>query len=289
MIEKMNPAEQLFGPRVFHAGLAVREVGKGAQLVLIHGGAGSRTHWINNVAALSSCFKVISLDLPGFGESASAPEGLSAAEYGSWVAQSVRMAVGKDPYHLVGFSFGGAVSAAVARLLHEQKSPPLRMSLISPSGVGKPVGRMITLEKVKKDDSTTEQEIREATARNLGRWMLVREPDANDPAVDIHLQNVSRASFDSRPISHQNSLFDHLRVLDVPLQVLLGERDPLIFPSLSERKALIAKSLPGATIKTIPDAGHWAQYEASSFVNDNIIHFHLRGAHHELSNNQDTH
>lgn len=286
MIEKMNPAEQLFGPRFFHAGLAVREVGEGPLLVLIHGGTGSRTHWIKNVAALSGSFKVITLDLPGFGESAKPPGGLATTDYVSWVAQSLRSAVGKDPFHLVGFSFGGAVSAAVARLLHEQGYPLIRLSLISPSGFGNPVGRAITLEKVKKDDATTEQEIREATARNLGRWMLFKEPDANDPAIDIHLHNASRATFDSRAISHQDSLLGNLGALDIPLQILFGERDPLIFPSLIERKALLINAIPGAKVKTIPLAGHWAQYEASSIVNKFIIQFHLTGEHHELPNHQ---
>lgn len=287
MTEKKNPLEQVFGSCSFQVGLAARAIGHGPQLVLIHGGAGSRTHWINNVADLSNSFKVITLDLPGFGESAKPPEGIASPEYVSWVAQAVRLATGKDPFHLVGFSFGGALSAAVTRLLYEQGLSPIRLTLISPSGFGKPMGRTITLEKVKKSDSTTEQEIREAAARNLGRMMLSKQPDTSDLAVDILLQNTGKVFFDSRSISHQDSLIGDLQSLDIPLQILLGERDPLIFPSLGERKALLSSALPQAIIKTIPDAGHWVQYEASSIVNHHIGQFHLKGKPYELPDNQD--
>lgn len=266
---------QFFGSRTFQAGLAIRTAGCGPNMVLIHGGSGSRTHWFNNVKTLSASFTVITLDLPGFGESAKPPEGISSAEYLAWVAQAVRLAVRDQTFHLVGFSFGGAVSAGITALLTAQGHPPAALSLISPSGFGKPTGRAITLEKVKKREDATLQEIKEATARNLGRWMLAKEPAVDDPAIDIHLRNVSLASFDSRAISHEESLIKNLCALDMPMQILLGEQDPLIFPSLNERKALLSQSIPQAMIETIPNAGHWLQYEASSAVNTKINQFHL--------------
>lgn len=266
---------QFFGPLSFQVGLAIRATGHGSNLVLIHGGSGSRTHWFNNVKTLAANFTVITLDLPGFGESAKPPEGISAAEYLAWVAQAVRLATHGQEFHLTGFSFGGAVSAGIASLLAAQGHPPAGLTLISPSGFGNPTGRTITLEKVKKSEDATLQEVKEATARNLGRWMLAKEPTVDDPAIDIHLRNVSLASFDSRMISYEDSLIKNLRELDIPMQILLGELDPLIFPSLAERKALLNQFVPQARVETIPSAGHWIQYEASDAVNAKINHFHL--------------
>lgn len=274
---------QTFGCRLFHVGLALRVTGQGPRLVLIHGGLGSRTHWFKNVKALAAKFTVMTLDLPGFGESSKAPAGISNAEYLTWVAQAVRMAVQDQKFHLAGFSFGGAVSAGITELLASQNRAPAGLTLISPSGFGKPTGRTITLEKVPKSEEADPQEIRATTARNLGRWMLAKEPPIDDPAIDIHLSNVSLATFDSRAISYEDSLVNRLRRLNVPIQVLLGEQDHLIFPSLTERKALLSRSLPRAQIGTIPDAGHWLPYEASSVVNAKINHFHLQGEQSELS------
>lgn len=266
---------QFFGSRSFKVGLAIRATGHGPNLVLIHGGSGSRTHWFNNVRALSEHFTVITLDLPGFGESARPPEGMTTIEYVAWVAQAVRLTVNNQAFHLVGFSFGGAVSAGIASLLAEQGAPPAGLTLISPSGFGQPTGRTITLEKVKKSEDSTLQEVKEATARNLGRWMLAKEPEVDDPAINIHLRNVSLTSFDSRMVSYEDSLIRNLSALNIPMQLLLGEQDPLIFPSLAERKALLIRSIPQAKIETIPSAGHWLQYEASNTVNTKINQFHL--------------
>ena len=266
---------QVFGTPTYMSGLCARTIGHGPMLVLLHGGAGSRTHWIKNVPALSAHFTVITLDLPGFGESATPPQGLAADDYLLWVAQAIRMAVNDQPFHLAGFSFGGAVSGGVTALLAAQGHPPACLSLISPSGFGKPVGRAVQLEKVPKKHDASEQEIKAVTARNLGRWMLASEPSVDDPAVDLHLHNVSLAQFDSRLISFENSLISNLRGLSLRTQILLGEKDPLIFPSHLERKALLNQSLPQARVDIIPGAGHWLQYEASAAVNARINQFHL--------------
>lgn len=264
-----------FGPRRDPSTLSIRSTGAGPALVLLHGGSGSRTHWARNVKALSQHFEVITPDLPGFGESASPADGISAADYLETVACAVSEVVAAQPFHLVGFSFGGAVAAAVSARLAERGLAPQRLSLISPAGFGRPDQREITLEKVKGLDDP--QALREATARNLGCWMLARAPQPHDAVIDIHLSNVALSRFDSRRISHQDSLIGDVRAAGVPTQILLGEQDPLIFPSLSQRLDRLARELPAARVEVVADAGHWLGYEASEHINRGICRFHLRG------------
>ena len=52
--------------------LSVR--GDGPPLVLLHGNFGSWMHWIRNVEVLSQHYRVIALDIPGFGDSATPPK-----------------------------------------------------------------------------------------------------------------------------------------------------------------------------------------------------------------------
>jgi len=266
-----------YGPRSYKIGLAIRSKGTGPQLVLIHGGSGSRTHWARNLDSLSRKFKVITPDLPGFGESANPPDEISTEEYLGWVAHAVRLAVSDEPFHLVGFSFGGVISAGVAAILSTHAHAPVGLTLVSPAGFGKPEGRAIRLERVKGIHEDNISAIRAVTARNLGRWMLAKEPSPSDASVDIHLQNVRHTRFDSRKISHGNLLVDHVLRASVPTQILLGEDDPLIFPSLRERIMLMTVSIPSARIEVIPGAGHWLPYEASDVVNLKICQFHLQG------------
>ena len=257
------------------AGLSIRTTGQGPRLVLLHGGSGSRTHWARNVPALAQSFQVITPDLPGFGESEAPPAGIGTREYLAWVATAIRHVVGDRPWHLVGFSFGGAVAAGVSALLAAQGQGPVRLSLISPAGFGRPAQREIALEKVKHIDPADTQALRAATARNLGRWMLAREPEPQDEAIDIHLRNVGLARFDSRGVSHEASLIPNLQAAKLPTQILLGQADPLVFPSLSERVALLRQALPQTSIETVPNGGHWLAYEASDTVNQHIRQFHL--------------
>ena len=42
-------------------------------LLLLHGGFGSWTHWIANVETLSKTRRIVTCDMPGLGDSASAP------------------------------------------------------------------------------------------------------------------------------------------------------------------------------------------------------------------------
>ncbi len=269
----MQAHQDVFGPLKLKAGLAFRTIGSGPPLLLVHGGSGSRTHWIRNVPALARHFEVLTVDLPGFGESATPPGAIDPSDYMDWVADAVGLQLEQRPLEMAGFSFGGATTAAVAARLAARGCGPRRISLVSPSGFGQPTGRTISLERINRGSDTPMAEIRAATARNLGKWMLAVTPPADDKSVDIQLDNVARARFDSRPISFRDSLLDDLRAAGAPVQVLLGRADPLIFPSLDARAARIREGLPSAQIDLL-DGGHWLQYEASENVNRRLIQFH---------------
>lgn len=226
------------------------------------------------MAALSRHFEVVTVDLPGFGESAVPPAGIPAVDYIAWVADAIQLRLEENRFDMAGFSFGGTMTAAVGAKLSARNRGPQRISLVSPSGFGEPTGRSINLEKVGRGPDTPAAEIRAATARNLGKWMLAATPAADDPAVDIQLENVARARFDSRPISFRSSLLADLGAAAVPVQVLLGNADPLIFPSLEARATRIREAVAGVRVDVL-DGGHWLQYEASEAVNRRLIEFHL--------------
>ncbi len=274
---------RIFGPLQYAAGLAYRVTGTGPTLVLLHGGSGSRNHWTRNVPGLAPHVRVVTLDLPGFGESSAPPEDMEAPDYLDWVADSLQAFLGQTPvFHLAGFSFGSAVTAAVAAILARRGRPPAAFSLVSPAGFGRPVGRTVQLERIDRGPEASEASIRAATARNLGRWMLSREPLADDPAVDMHLQNLARARFDSPQIRYRVSLLQHLQAAGRPAQVLLGTADPLIFPSLAARQSALQQAAPDMRVDTILGAGHWLPYEAPDAVNDALLTFHLRGDPHAV-------
>lgn len=88
-------------------------------VVLIHGWSCNRSYWQQQTAALAERFTVVSLDLPGHGESGSDREIWSMESYGRDVAAVVQE-LKLDNVILVGHSMGGPISLVAARLLPEQ-------------------------------------------------------------------------------------------------------------------------------------------------------------------------
>lgn len=129
-VQAFMPGMSGGAPTELRHGLAVRYWGKGAALVLLHGGMGSWTHWCRNIGALARKFTVIALDMPGYGNSANA---MSSDEDGyiDCVAKVFAEIVDEaNPAGLVGFSFGAVIAAAVSR---RQPQRVARLSLLGPA------------------------------------------------------------------------------------------------------------------------------------------------------------
>src|ERR1044071_795728 len=101
--------------------MAWRLWGSGPPLVLLHGGYGSWMHWIRNVLPLSRQFRVIAPDLPGLGDSATAPEPWTADGLAAIVVAGLREIVPEgEELRLAGFSFGGVIGGSVAAQLGDR-------------------------------------------------------------------------------------------------------------------------------------------------------------------------
>jgi pimeloyl-ACP methyl ester carboxylesterase len=103
--------------------MAVHTCGTGPDVVLFHGGMGCWKHWIRNVGPLSERFTVHALDHPSYGASDPVPRETTGPEYLDLVHRLfVQMFAGAASLRLVGFSFGGAIAANLARRLGERVS-----------------------------------------------------------------------------------------------------------------------------------------------------------------------
>jgi 2-hydroxy-6-oxonona-2,4-dienedioate hydrolase len=257
-------------PTEMRQGLAVRYWGKGAPLVLFHGGMGSWTHWCRNVVTLAYKFTVIAVDLPGYGDSSDAAA-LSEDAYIDWVADVFAGIVANlAPAGLVGFSFGAVVAAGVAARKVRQVD---RLSLLGPGGFGYRAGSSIALKKLPKGDADP-VELREITAFNLGQWMMSSVPDVDDPVIDIHLRNLAHSRFDNREISAKDRLVADIAKLSCPIQLIWGGRDVLTFPSIRARLDRCLAIRPDLRAEIIPEGGHWVAYECADAVNSLLTRFH---------------
>ena len=260
-------------------GVAFREFGAGEPLVLMHGGAGSWRHWVRNVDALASAFRVIAIDQPSYGDSTAVAPDISNDDYLAVVAEAVAEICGDAPrIHLAGFSFGGLIAAATAVALGPRAAS---LSMTGGAGYGLPKGREFTLDSRRRlakrlDRTPTEQELRAMHAENLARLMLRDRARIDDWAIDMQFGNVERSRFDSRRLSWTGDTPRLIGEATCPVKVIYGAHDAAAIPSIAERFAMCRAIRPDIETHVIPACGHWAMYEAPEVVNALLLEFHGR-------------
>lgn len=114
-------------------GMAVhyRDEGAGPPLVLLHGTAASLHTWNDWVSALSGRFRVIRMDLPGFGLTGPNPTGDYSIPAFVAFLESFRQALGLTRFALGGNSLGGEIAWRYAVAHPEQVT---ELILVDPAG-----------------------------------------------------------------------------------------------------------------------------------------------------------
>jgi pimeloyl-ACP methyl ester carboxylesterase len=248
--------------------LAVKTAGTGVPLVLLHGGTGSWTHWTRNITPLAESFHVHAVDLPGFGRSPEVAADIAIDDYIDAVAAAVDEMTHSEPYHLAGFSFGGVTAAGVAAR-HSKAIKTL--TLAGPGGFGNAAGRKLDVRGLPPGGS---DEAKRAVVRhNLLQMMLAHPESVDDATLDLQIENIRNAGFDSRRVSYAPRLTSDLQRLSAPVHIIWGALDHLAYPSIEARADIIRAARPDALIELIPGAGHWVQYERADAFNAVFLDF----------------
>jgi 2-hydroxy-6-oxonona-2,4-dienedioate hydrolase len=242
--------------------------GSGPPLVLLHGGYGSWTHWIRNVLPLSNQFRVLAPDLPGLGDTATPPEPWTAVGLAAIVVDGINRIVPRDAeLRLAGFSFGGVIGGSVAAQLGDRLR---NFTIVGSNGLG--LERSPTpLKRVPPDAGETEEF---ATHRYNLNQLMIADPDKIDElALWLQKTNHARARMRSRRFSRSGALIEALPQVKARLAGIWGERDATAYPHVAERARILRSIQPEARFATIPDAGHWVQFEAADKFNPLLAEF----------------
>ena len=252
------------------ATIAYSVAGRGENLLLVHGGTGSRKHWIRNTAALAEHHRVWAIDLPGFGESHDLPPGVASEQYIDYVYEQLQtLPFTHEPFLLGAFSFGSVVSSGLAVKFGERIK---KISLIGPAGFGIKRTVPIDTRSMRSAGSSLEAQ-NEVMRHNLKAIMLYYPESITDEMLAMHRVHINETRFDSRPLSLSPLLLPNLKQVNCPLQILWGEHDQYANPKLDERMQLTQQTLPAAHLAKITRAGHWAQYENAEDTNRAMLDF----------------
>jgi 3-oxoadipate enol-lactonase len=261
-------------------GLAVSRAGRGeVAVLLLHGVGGGRSIWSDAASGTASAiaaagFLVLSLDFPGYGDSAGLPTMASMTQ----AVLDTAASSGAARTVVLGHSMGGMVAQAVAAL-HPGQVQGLVLACTSAS-FGKPGGawqaqflqeRLAPLDAGLGMAGMAEQLVpgllsphAPAAAAQTARDVMARVPEATYRSA---LQAI--AGFDCR---------EALIQLRVPTLLMAAEHDRTAPPDVMQR---MAARIPGSTYLCLAGAGHIANLEQPRAFNSAVLSFlkqHFVGA-----------
>jgi 2-hydroxymuconate-semialdehyde hydrolase len=241
--------------------------GEGTPVLLIHGsgpGVSAWANWRRTLPELSKSCRVIAPDMVGFGFT-ERPDGV-AYRLETWVQQLLDLldSLGLERVHLVGNSFGGAVSLAFT-LAYPQRVD--RLALMGSVGLSFPITE--GLDKVWGYEPDRE------AMRELINLFAFDKSIATPELIEMRYQAsapevISRSYSSMFPAPRQRWLEalaqpeDRLRALTHKTLLIHGRDDQIIPLASSQRLALL---LPNSQLHVFGNCGHWVQIEKTRDFN----------------------
>jgi pimeloyl-ACP methyl ester carboxylesterase len=255
------------GHLVWHRWGAVDGISAGPPVLLLHGGSGSWTHWLRNIAALAAAgHAVLVPDMPGFGDSAAPPDGQDADVLPGWLELGLQQLVGAQPVALVGFSFGALVAGLWAQALPQRAA---RLVLVGSPALS--AERLPPLD-LRRWDQQPPGDARLAVHRhNLLQLMLAHAASATPLAVGLHAANVERDRLRQRRLMLTDALVHLLPTLVCPVHGIWGALDVLVASRLPLIGQVLATAPGYRGLVLLPGAGHWVAFEAAEAFNAALL------------------
>jgi 2-hydroxymuconate-semialdehyde hydrolase len=263
------------GQNIVAAGIRtnVHDVGTGSPVLLIHGSGPGVSAWANwrvVIPALAKHHRVIAPDMVGFGYS-ERPEGIRYT-LDQWVAQAVGVldTLGIEQTDLIGNSFGGALSLALAI-----RHPERVRRLVLMGSVGVPFTLTPGLDAVWGY---------QASYANMRRIMDVfafnKQLISDELAQLRYLASIQpgfQESFSSmfpeprqQGIAALTSPDEAIRAIKQQTLVVHGREDQVIPLANSLR---LHELIPQSQLHVFGQCGHWTQIEHTARFNQLVINF----------------
>jgi pimeloyl-ACP methyl ester carboxylesterase len=212
------------------------EAGQGAPLVHLHGAGGPRLSRAHDL--LAQRFRVIAIEMPGFGRSEENTRTRTIADLAATIVQALDR-IGLDRFDLMGTSFGGRTALWLAA----QNPERLRALVLEAPAAVRPQGAAAGAAPV----AGTPEEM---AARLYAHPERMPPLPPADPAVQAKQQRlVARL----RGPARDPDLEAALRRLDIPTLVLFGTMDRVIPPEMGRH---YKELMPNCHLVLVYDAGH---------------------------------
>lgn len=233
--------------------VAMLEAGTGQTLLLLHHDVGP-FGWTEFHRELARDFRVVAIDLPGWGDSPRAEWAGHTRDLAAMVLHTSRK-LGLDRYALVGTGFGGWVAAEMLAFACSEITSAV---LIGPAGL-KPEGEFIRDQVLEEHFSYLRAGF--STDEHYERYV----PDPKDKDLRARLDSarevVARVCW--KPYMYSYELPETLRDVETPVTVAWGTADAVFPPSTA---SLWKATLQNCRVRLVEGAGHFAELEQPTVV-----------------------
>ncbi|HEY8998885.1 MAG TPA: alpha/beta hydrolase [Candidatus Saccharimonadales bacterium] len=234
-------------------------MGEGKLIVLLHGWADRAAGLRSLQVALAKDFRVVALDLPGFGGTQMPPEAWGLDDYAGFAAHFLKKIDAGRVHVLLGHSNGGAIAI---RGLANGLLKADRLVLMASAGVrGEQKGKLTALKAVTKVGKVLTTPLPANAKRKLrGK---VYEAAGSDMLVVEEMQETLK-----------RIVVDDVRAdaakLTLPTLLLYGEDDNATPVSFGK---LFHELIKGSTLKVFPNAGHFVHLDEAENVAQTVAEF----------------
>ena len=261
--------------------ISLLEAGTGPPVIAIHGLGASKASFLATVAALAPRFRVIAIDLPGFGDSDKPVGAPYDARYFAAAIVQLLDALELDRAHLIGNSLGGRVALEVALRAPERVD---RMALLAPSMAWRRKRPWApALRLVRPELGILPHAPRPVVEGIIDRLMPEARTGWAAAGVDEFLRSFltprGRAAFyaTARQIyleepEGDDGFWPRLKRLDVPALFIWGRRDTLVPLAFARH---VTEAVPAAEHLEL-DCGHVPQMERPRETHAAIERFFAR-------------
>lgn len=243
-----------------------RDEGKGPAVLLVHGTLGDLQDWNEWADILKKDYRVIRLDLPGFGLSADMPNKNHSVDRMHTLIDSLMDHLGVEKFAIVGISYGGMVSFRYASTRTERVTA---MVLINSAGIeaGKAAQPKDGAPKPKPGyDLFTSPQV--ATEDVLAFYTgYINDPARRSPAFiqrKLDLLNVTgrdeigRIARGLYERGNPERVLSHVRA---PSLVIWGEENHALFTKTAEAFVAALKNACPVELVTFKKGGHYINVE----------------------------
>lgn len=243
----------------------IREAGAGAPVLYLHGAEGPLAGWPPFLDSLSTRFRVIAPDLPGFGQS-SGGERMDGVLDLTMYLQDLLDALGLDRVAIVGHDLGGMAAAELAATADRRVTA---LMLIAPLGLWADDDPILDFYATPRDVLAP---LAWHDPGSSAATAVLAPPDSDEEARLAGLlrnQNLATSTRFLWPIPDRG-LKRRIHRVTHPTLLIWGANDGVVPPSYGPRWQ---QAVVGSQLVTVPGAGHLPMLEQPAAVTDAAIPF----------------